>query len=65
MADEPTVVTMSKAVLDKLIKLNRDAHAAVSLVGGNSVQDGYRDNTFKVLDSQLELLTVFEPDPSN
>ena len=54
-------ITMSVAVLEKLIKLNRDARDAVSPVGGNSVQETYKQNTFKVLDQQFELLEVFEP----
>ena len=63
MADEQeNTVTMSVAVLEKLIKLNRDARDAVSPVGGNSVQETYKLNTFKVLDQQFELLNIFEPD---
>ena len=56
------VITMSVAVLNKLVKLNEDAKSAVSLVGGNSVQDSYRDNTIKVLDEQHTLLEVFVSD---
>ena len=62
MADNTeATVTMSVAVLNKLIKLNRDAHDAVSPVGGNSVQEAYKNNTFKVLDEQKELLEIFAP----
>ena len=59
---QENTITMSVAVLEKLIKLNRDARDAVSPVGGNSVQETYKLNTFKVLDQQLELLDIFEPD---
>ena len=62
MAD-PTdpVVTMTLTVLTKLIALNSEAVAAVSLVGGNSVQDGYRENTKQVLAQQKTLMEVFLP----
>ncbi len=60
MSDDK-LIEMSVSVLNKLIKLNKDADSAVSLVGGNSVQDGYRDNTRDILNKQLELLDIFIP----
>ena len=63
MADKPeATITMSVAVLNKIIKLNRSAYEAVSEVGGNSVQDGYKRNTQSVLDQQQELLEIFVPE---
>ena len=56
------IVTMSQAVFHKLVELNRDAVNKVSIVGGNSIQAGYRDATIKVLDEQYQLLEVFETD---
>ena len=55
-------VTMSRALFEKVMKLNVDAQNAVSLVGGNSVQDSYRDNTLTVLREQKTLLDVFQED---
>ena len=64
MADpvDPTV-TMTLTVLNKLIALNSEAVAAVSLVGGNSIQDSYREDTKKVLAQQKTLMEVFIPSP--
>ena len=56
------IVTMSNAVFHKLVELNREAVNKVSVVGGNSVQAGYRDATIAVLDKQYNLLEVFETD---
>ena len=56
--DEKTII-MSKTVLTKLLALNKQAHDAVSPVGGNSVQESYKLATFKVLDEQKELLEIF------
>ena len=58
--DKDDTVVVSVRVVKQLVKLNRDAKGAVSLVGGNSVQDGYRDNTTAILDKQYELLEVFD-----
>ena len=52
-------VTISQRVIAKLVTLNRDAKNEVSLVGGNSVQDGYRNATVAKLDEQYQLLQVF------
>ena len=59
--DEQKIVEMSVTMLEKLMQLNRDAHDAVSAVGGNSVQEGYRNNTFVKLDEQYKLMEVFKP----
>ena len=60
MADNNNdTITMSIPVLNKLVNLNRKARDAVSAVGGNSVQEGYRNNTFAALDEQYQLLEVF------
>ena len=56
-----TVVEMSVQVLDKLLQYNKDADSAVSQVGGNSVQDGYRNNTRDILGKQKELIEIFIP----
>ena len=58
-------ITMSAVMLGRLITLNRGAYAAVSQVGGNSVQDSYKHNTQKELDTQLELLNIFVPTPAD
>ena len=50
---------VDEKLFEKLVQLNRDAYGAVSLVGGNSVQDSYKWNTQKILDDQKELLEVF------
>ena len=52
-------VTISQRVIAKLVALNRDAKNEVSLVGGNSVQDSYRNATVAKLDEQYQLLEVF------
>ena len=55
-------VVMSNAVFHKIVDLNREAKSKVSVVGGNSVQAGYRDATIGVLDEQFNLLEIFETD---
>ena len=54
--------SVSQKVFEKLIDLNRDAYAAVSEVGGNSVQDSYKRNTQNILNEQKQLLEVFVDD---
>ena len=51
--------TLDEKVWGKLLQQNRDAYAAVSLVGGNSVQDSYKYNTQRILDEQKQLIEIF------
>ena len=53
---------VEEKLFEKLVQFNRDAYDAVSLVGGNSVQDSYKWNTQKILDEQKQLLDTFVED---
>ena len=56
MAD--TCESVALNVCKKLLAQNRAAYNAVSPVGGNSVQEGYRNNTQKILEEQKDLLDI-------
>ena len=61
MSNDPKfhTVEVSRKVMADLVKLNRDARHAIEPAGGNSVQDGYRNNCIAKLDEQFNLIAIF------
>ena len=53
-------VTISMKAMHRIVELNRSARKAIEPAGGNSVQEGYRNNCIGKIDEQYQLIEVFD-----